>query len=226
MPRNIKVLLTENVEHTGIVGDVVSVRKGYARNFLFPRSLATEPSEELVKQLAGKRADAERQLAQLRSQRQALIGRLTGYEMKMVRSCNDQGILYAAVTQHEIAQALEAAGYAGVKDREVRLGQTIKRVDSYYLTVKFDAELQTEIKLVIESDRPLERDRREVEAAEEAALTPAEARQKDRSTRDAQAAAPAEPESKPGTFGRAPARADAAAGAKAEPEKPKGKKKG
>ena len=69
MAHSLKLLLTENVENTGIVGDVVVVRKGYARNFLLPRGLATVPSDALIKQLQGKRADALKQLDTLRSER-------------------------------------------------------------------------------------------------------------------------------------------------------------
>jgi large subunit ribosomal protein L9 len=68
MARTLELLLTENVEGTGIVGDVVKVRKGYARNYLMPRNFATTPSPEKVKDLATKREEAQRQLAALRNQ--------------------------------------------------------------------------------------------------------------------------------------------------------------
>lgn len=167
MARNIQLLLVENVDNTGIVGDVVTVRKGYARNFLLPRGLATTPSEEKVKELAGKRADAQRMLAELRKQREALITRLGGQELTMIRSCNDLGILYGAVTQHEIAVELDKAGYHGIKDREVRLGQPVKRIGDYEITVKFEAELEAHLKLHIKPDRELP-----VQRANEAAAAP------------------------------------------------------
>ena len=59
MAKSLKLLLIENVEALGIVGDVVNVRSGYARNFLLPRGLATQPSEERIKELAGKRRGRE-----------------------------------------------------------------------------------------------------------------------------------------------------------------------
>lgn len=156
MPSTVELLLVENVENTGIVGDVVRVRKGYARNYLLPRGLATEPSQDLIKSLAGKRADAERMLAELRKQREALTAKLAGYELTLIRSCNDQGILYAAITQHDIAAGLAAVGFEGIKDREVRLGQTIKRVDSYQVHIKFEADLDAPITLHVNADRELE----------------------------------------------------------------------
>jgi large subunit ribosomal protein L9 len=169
MAKNVELLLTESVEALGIVGDVVKVRTGYARNYLLPRGYATTPSEEKIKELAAKRAEAERQLAELRRVREDLVQRLNGYELNVVRSCNDQGILYGAVTQQEIAAALTEAGF-GVRPRDVRLGQTIKRVDTYDVHIKFEADLEAVIKLWVMPDRKLEL--REEAAEGEAAPAP------------------------------------------------------
>lgn len=161
MARNVELLLTESVENLGIVGDVVKVRLGYARNFLLPRQLATEPSEELIKSLQAKRIEAERQLAEQRNQRAATIEKLAGYELHIERSCNDQGILYAGVTQQEIASALNAAGFANVRPRDVRLNEAIKRVDTYTVHIKFETDLATDIKLWVMADRKLDTEERE-----------------------------------------------------------------
>ena len=160
MARNIKLLLTENVDNLGIVGDVVNVRLGYARNYLLPRGYATEPSEERIKELATRRADAEKELAALRSEREKIAGKLDGLEITLQRACNDVGILYGAVSQHDLAKALGSLGYP-VKAREIRLPHTIKRVDSYEILVKFDQDLDATIKLWVEPDRTIESDERE-----------------------------------------------------------------
>ncbi|MFN0011423.1 MAG: 50S ribosomal protein L9 [Phycisphaerales bacterium] len=160
MPRTLKLLLIENVDNTGIVGDVVTVRKGFARNFLLPRNLATEPSDEKVQELASKRAEAQKELAELRKHREQVTAKLNGFELTMIRSCNDQGILYGAVVQQDICDELAKAGFPGIKQREVRLGQVIKRVDHFEIHVKFDADLDSVIKLNINADRKLDLDRR------------------------------------------------------------------
>ncbi|MBC7835195.1 MAG: 50S ribosomal protein L9 [Phycisphaerales bacterium] len=157
MAKNIELLLTENVENLGIVGDVVKVRNGYARNFLLPRNLATTPSDELVQKLATKRAAAEQQVAELRTAREAMIHKMDGLEIETVHACNDQGILYAAVTQSEISTALNARAFE-VRPRDVRLGQTIKRIGTYEVHIKFEAELESIIKLVVKPDRELDLD--------------------------------------------------------------------
>lgn len=161
MAKNVKLLLTESVEALGIVGDVVNVRIGYARNFLLPRNMATTPSDEAIKAVAAKRAEAERALAQLRKDREALIQKLSGIEISIQRSCNDMGHLYASVTQQEIATALAAAGYPGVKPRDVRLNQNIKRIDAYDIHIKFEADLEATIKLWVLADRKLDLDKKD-----------------------------------------------------------------
>ncbi len=155
MARNIELLLTENVDNLGIVGDVVKVRTGYARNYLMPRQLATQPSEEAIKALTAKRAEAERQMSELRKVREGIIERLNGHELHLIRSCNDLGVLYAGITQQEIAKALTEAGF-GVKPRDVRLPHAIKRIDTYEVHVKFESDLEAVIKLWIMPDRKLE----------------------------------------------------------------------
>lgn len=165
MPKTVTLLLTENVDTLGIVGDVVTVRSGYARNFLLPRGFVTEPSEEKVKALAQRRAEAEAAVALQRKEREKLVERLEGAEVEVVRSCNDLGMLYGSVTQQDVADALVKAGF-GVKARDVRLPQAIKRVDHYELTVKLAADLEASIKLNVKADRVLDR---EIRAAEDAA---------------------------------------------------------
>lgn len=157
MPKNMKLLLIENVDSLGIVGDVVNVRTGFARNFLLPRGLATTPSEELVASLAAKRAEAERQVALLRTQREETTEKLRGVALELIRSCNDQGILYGAITQQDVATELTGRGYA-VKPRDVRLPGSIKRVDSYEIHIKLDSDLDAMIRLTVKPDRELPKD--------------------------------------------------------------------
>lgn len=151
----VKLLLTENVDNLGIVGDVVRVRTGYARNYLLPFGLATTPSDDLIKDLADKRAEAEKQVASLRKSREEMISKLDGQELTMIRACNDQGQLYGSVTQQDIASALNEVGFA-IKPREVRLPGTIKRVDTFDIHVKVDSDLGADVKLWVVADRELD----------------------------------------------------------------------
>lgn len=168
MPKSYELLLVENVDSLGIVGDVVNVRSGYARNFLLPRGLATTPSEEKIKALAARRAAAEKQVAEQRAARESMVEKLEGYELTIERSCNDQGLLYGSVTQQELATMLQAAGHA-VRARDVRITQTIKRIGDYEITIKPESDLEAAVKLHVKADRPLEMIRRAEEEAAAAA---------------------------------------------------------
>ncbi|MCA9303254.1 MAG: 50S ribosomal protein L9 [Phycisphaerales bacterium] len=157
MPKSVTLLLTENVDNLGIVGDVVKVKVGFARNYLLPFGYATAPSEELIASLAEKRAQAEKDVAARRAQREEMIGKLNGQELTIVRACNDQGQLYGSVTQQDISAALKEVGFA-VAPREVRLPGTIKRIDSFDVHVKVDSDLEADIKLWVVADRELDDD--------------------------------------------------------------------
>ncbi|MAY73947.1 MAG: 50S ribosomal protein L9 [Phycisphaerae bacterium] len=192
MAKTVKLLLTENVDNLGIVGDVVNVRLGYARNFLLPRDLATVPTEAMIADLADKRKQAEADLAELRKRRQAAIQKIDGLEITMSRSCNDQGQLYGSVTQQDIASALSELGFA-VRPREVRLAHTIKRVDTFEVLVKFDTDLEANVKLWVVPDRELDLEREEeMEFDNEGNLI-----EKKKSKRPAAAEAAKQPEAEP-----------------------------
>lgn len=158
MAKTVELLLTETVESLGIVGDVVKVRTGFARNYLLPRAMATTPSEEKIKALATKRADAERHVAEMRRAREEMIEKLEGVEVTLERSCNDQGLLYGSVTQQDVATALNAMGFA-VRPRDVRLQTTIKRIDSYEVPIKPESDLEAVVKLWVVADRELNLDK-------------------------------------------------------------------
>jgi len=160
MPKTVKLLLTENVDNLGIVGDVVNVKVGFARNYLLPFGYATTPSDELIANLAEKRAQAEKDVAARRAEREEMISKLDGQELTIIRACNDQGQLYGSVTQQDIASALKEVGFA-VAPREVRLPGTIKRVDSFDVHVKVESDLEANIKLWVVADRELDNDESE-----------------------------------------------------------------
>jgi len=159
--KGVELLLLDNVDNLGIVGDVVDVRPGYARNYLLPMQLATVPTDQAKAAVAERRAEVERQLREKRAQQETMIEQLEGHEITLMRSANEQGVLFGSVTQHDIAVALQEEGF-NVVERDIRIGEPFKRLDSYMIPIKVADDLATEIKLWIVSDKPVE----ELEAAE------------------------------------------------------------
>lgn len=155
MARNYELLLLETIENLGLVGDVVKVRPGFARNYLLPNGMAESPTAEKIEALKEARAIAEAQVAKQRADREALIARMSGISVTLVRACNDQGILYGAVTQRDISDQLISDGY-GVDMRAVRLNNPIRRVSSETVTIQFGRDLITEIIVMVKPDRIIE----------------------------------------------------------------------
>ena len=169
--KQIELLLLETIDNLGIVGDVVKVKPGYARNYLLPHGLAEAPTEEKIQELSARRAEVEAELKKLRGEQEALLEKLSTVELTLERSANESGLLFGGVSQHDIAEALQAEGYA-VEDRHVRIGEKINRLDTYDIPIQLDKDLKCEIKLWVVSDKPQEE--LEAEAAEAAAAEKAE----------------------------------------------------
>ena len=180
--RRIELLLNRTVEHLGLVGDVVRVRAGYARNYLLPMGLAEPPTPEKIEALKEARAAARAEQAAMRAARADTIEKLAEITVRLVRSCNDHGALYGSVTQRDISDALVEMGY-GVDMRAVRLSQPIRRLGENLVLIQFERDLKQEITVRIVPDRELEDEREEeaeptevpAEAAPESAETASEA---------------------------------------------------
>ena len=151
--KNVELLLLENVDNLGIVGDVVKVKPGYARNYLVPHGLATVPTQAAIERLKERRRQVEEQLRKQRAAQEQMMQKMDGHEITVERAANDQGVLFGSVTQRDVADALREEGYE-VEDRFVRLGEQIKRLDSYQVPIVIDKELKCEVKLWVVSDRP------------------------------------------------------------------------
>ncbi|HCA38927.1 MAG: 50S ribosomal protein L9 [Phycisphaerales bacterium] len=167
--RTIELLLLENVENLGIVGDVVKVRTGYARNYLLPMQIAEAPSDERIEALQAERTAALARVAAQRADREELTARMEEVELTLVRSCNDRGGLYGSVTQRDIADALAQVGYPGIEIRAVRLPTSIRRIGDYEVPIQFEADLRVDISVIVEPDQPLE-EREEMEFDDEGEL--------------------------------------------------------
>jgi hypothetical protein len=139
--------------------------------------------------------------------------------MTMVRACNDQGQLYGSVTQQDIASALTELGFA-VKPREVRLSQTIKRIDNFDVLVKFDTDLEAHVRLHVVADRQMEAERVEMEFDNEGELIePGSRRARDLAARDTERQARREARKAEGRPGEDRASNAAAPKADAKPAK-------
>jgi large subunit ribosomal protein L9 len=144
----VKVLLVEDVNRLGWLGDVVEVNEGYARNYLLPRGLAKPATEANVKAIADEKAKrSEAHLAE-RKHLEQVCAAVEGAEAVIASKANEQGHLFGSVTEKHIAENLRAQGFA-VADEFVRLGEHIKQVGTYRVKLQFADELTATITCLV-----------------------------------------------------------------------------
>jgi large subunit ribosomal protein L9 len=148
---NIEVLLREQVQHLGKCGDVVRVRPGYARNFLFPNGFATEATEENKKLMARKRARLDIEERKRDEEIDARVAKLTGVVVSTSAKADDQGHLFGSVSAAAISELLVAAGH-GVPEKDVRLDAPIKTVGAHAVKVHIHGERFAEVTVNVNAE--------------------------------------------------------------------------
>lgn len=141
-----ELLLKRDVPKLGIVGDVVQVSPGYARNYLLPQDIATQATEANIRGLAEERLKAEQRR---RLAREALVQaaeRLRDVEVTIAAAANDEGVLYGSVGSREVAAALRDEGHT-VDASCIDLHDPIRRLDNITVTVRFGDDITSEVKV-------------------------------------------------------------------------------
>lgn len=148
---NVKLLLRENVPNLGIVGDVVEVAPGYARNYLIPKKIATHATPENVAAYSKKR---EKHLAEIAAQEadiQRRIEALGNVRLTTTQKADDTGSLYGSVSAGVIAQLLTDAGHA-TEEKAVRIDEPIKSVGTHEVPIHVHGEHYAGVQLTVEAE--------------------------------------------------------------------------
>lgn len=144
-----KIILNQEVSGLGSAGDVVEVKNGYARNFLFPRGFATPWSRGAEKQVESiQKARAARTLASLEDA-QALAGKLTSTTLTVPVKSGAEGRLFGTVRADDIARAVESAGLGSIDKRRVELTQRIKTTGVYQAVVRLHEEVNANVEFEV-----------------------------------------------------------------------------
>lgn len=144
------IILLDKVANLGGLGDQVSVKSGYARNFLFPQGKAVPATKLNVEKFEARRAELEAKIAEVLSAAQARADQLTALEPVSISSpAGDEGKLFGSVGTRDIADAVSAAGVAVTK-AEVKLPTgTLRDLGEYEIDVQLHAEVTATVKVVI-----------------------------------------------------------------------------
>ncbi|MDD3482388.1 50S ribosomal protein L9 [Azovibrio restrictus] len=115
-----QIILLEKVVNLGNLGDVVKVKDGYARNFLIPQKKAKRATPAALAEFEARRAELEKIQAEKLAAAQAVADKLNGVAVTITRKSAMDGRLFGSVTNHDVADALKAAGFA-VDKADVRM---------------------------------------------------------------------------------------------------------
>lgn len=143
-----KVLLCQDVEKLGWLGDIVEVKEGFARNYLLPQRLAIAATDANVKSLAEEKANRAEQRALEQKRFEAAIKAVNGAQVIISAKVNEQGHLFGSVTARDIAENLRTQGFE-VHDDVVRLPEHIKEIGTYDITLKYATDATASVKLVV-----------------------------------------------------------------------------
>lgn len=149
--KNLNVLLRESVQPLGKIGDVVRVRPGYARNYLFPRKLAIEATPENVKAMEKRRVKSEAEEKAREAEITARIESLGKITLSVTEKADSSGTLYGSVGAGTIVKLLEKAGVK-LEEKDIRLEEPIKSVGTHEIPIHVWGEHYAGIQIVVEAE--------------------------------------------------------------------------
>lgn len=149
--KNLTLLLRENVPSLGRIGELVKVRHGYARNYLFPKKLAVEATPENLKMMERKRVRFEAEEAAREAQITARIEALGKIVLSVTEKADASGTLYGSVGAATIVKLLAKSGVQ-VDEKDIRLEEPIKSVGTHEIPIHVYGEHYAGIQIVVESE--------------------------------------------------------------------------
>ncbi len=146
-----QIILQEDIDKLGHRGDIVTVKPGYARNFLLPRKLAVEATQGNLKAIERIRTSLARKTATELEAAQKQAELLNGISLKFTRKTGENDQMFGSVTSADIAEGLAAQGFK-VDKRQVQLAEPVKIIGDSQVTIKVFRDVTAQIKVTVEKE--------------------------------------------------------------------------
>jgi large subunit ribosomal protein L9 len=144
-----QIILLEKVANLGMLGDIVKVKDGFGRNFLIPQGKAKRATEANKAEFAARRADLEKQQADILAVATTRGAKLSGYVLKVAQKAGVDGRLFGSVTNGDVAEGLVAAGFEVVKS-EVRMPTgPLKTIGDHTVTVALHHDVVVDVTVTV-----------------------------------------------------------------------------
>jgi len=141
----IKIVLRQDVENIGKSGEIVTVKEGFARNFLLPKGFALAATKNNVNRVEEDKKKVVKNKEVEKNKAQALANKLQGLSCTITTEAQDDN-LYGSITTLEIAKALEVEQIK-IDKSDILLGEPIKKLGIYEVEIKLHPEVKTKIKV-------------------------------------------------------------------------------
>ena len=141
-----KVILTEDVKSVGAMGDIVDVKDGFARNFLFPGNrarLAVDANLKIIEDIKKKKILAA---AKEKKEAEVLREKISAFSCTIPVEAGEDDKLFGSVTSHDVSRAFESEGLS-IDKRQINLEEPIKKLGVYTISVKLHPEVTAEVKV-------------------------------------------------------------------------------
>ena len=147
-----KVILKENIESLGKIGDLIKVADGYARNFLIPKGMAVEASGKNVRVLEHEKQVVASQAEKERKKAEAMIEKVAAVECTMARRLGAQEKMFGSITAKDIATALKGCGIE-VDRKNIVLDEPIRALGDYAIKIKLHPGIAAEFQLHVVEEK-------------------------------------------------------------------------
>ena len=148
---NVQVILNEDVPNLGRTGDVVKVRPGFARNYLFPRKLAVEANPKSLRAFEHHKRIALAKREAQKTEAAALKQKLEALTITIGAHAGEEGKLFGSVTNIDIERALREKGFS-VERRKINLAEPIKQLGEFTVPVRLQPEVEASLKLEVKAE--------------------------------------------------------------------------
>ncbi|ATO57559.1 50S ribosomal protein L9 [Bartonella sp. 1-1C] len=142
------IILLERITHLGQIGDIVSVKNGYARNFLLPQGKALRANEINKKHFETQRAQLEARNLERKNEAKKISEKLDGKSFIIIRSAGETGQLYGSVSTRNIADIITENGFS-IERNQIELNHPIKTIGLHTISLSLHPEIQVSVTINI-----------------------------------------------------------------------------
>ena len=145
---NIQVILREDVVHVGQLGDLVSVKPGFARNFLLPRGLAVTANDRQKNRIAHEKQVLESRVAKLKKGADELKARLDAVNLNLSRAAGENEKLFGSVTSMDVEAMLKDKGF-DISRKQIVMADHIKALGTHEVSIKLHRDVTATIRVIV-----------------------------------------------------------------------------